>query len=323
MDSVDSAILNGFGRFGLHLLRYYLERLDKSNFKITHINDEKLQVEEMFKIIVNDKFVRIFDDFKINIKSNKISFSRGGLFSEIIFSNLPLDEFLNIPTEILLECSGMYTSIDRIPQNNLKRIYISATSTSADVTSIMGYNHMAINSSYKFISYGSCTVNAYVPMASVLDHEFKVLESDVSVIHNVPQYQLNKRPDIFERRSCTLSYMAPNLLSFLNKNNFHVNYTVVPITGCSRIDFRFKLKSDFQLANAISAIESITNHKYEQRYVFLDEDKGPSNSLLSKLSAELILSQSFKIGNNLYLSGYFDTENSVNRYYDLIDFNCG
>jgi glyceraldehyde 3-phosphate dehydrogenase len=56
MDSVDSAILNGFGRFGLHLLRYYLERLDKSNFKITHINDEKLQVEEMFKIIVNDKF---------------------------------------------------------------------------------------------------------------------------------------------------------------------------------------------------------------------------------------------------------------------------
>ena len=36
--------VNGFGRFGLHLLNYYLESEDKSKFEIKFINDEILDI---------------------------------------------------------------------------------------------------------------------------------------------------------------------------------------------------------------------------------------------------------------------------------------
>ena len=32
--------INGFGRVGLHLLKYWLDRNDESNFDIKYINDD-------------------------------------------------------------------------------------------------------------------------------------------------------------------------------------------------------------------------------------------------------------------------------------------
>ena len=36
--------INGFGRFGLHLLKYWLDRSSKSSFKIDYINDDYLDI---------------------------------------------------------------------------------------------------------------------------------------------------------------------------------------------------------------------------------------------------------------------------------------
>ena len=34
--------INGFGRFGLHLLKYWLDRASSSNFSIGYINDDTI-----------------------------------------------------------------------------------------------------------------------------------------------------------------------------------------------------------------------------------------------------------------------------------------
>ena len=52
-----SAGLNGFGRFGLHLLKYWLDRNNEANFTINYINDDSLSIFQSYEIIiqVNDK----------------------------------------------------------------------------------------------------------------------------------------------------------------------------------------------------------------------------------------------------------------------------
>lgn len=314
------AIQNGFGRFGLHMLAYYLDRAENSNFTLTHINDEKLPISKMIEIMKSDRYVRLFENYEIQIEDSTLTFIKGQSRVSIEFHNLPLNDFIEFGDGIFLECSGRYTEVQRFPASpNIEKVFISATSVSSDITAIVGFNEGAITKEHKFISYGSCTVNAFLPLASRIHSQFVVLEADVNVIHNIAEYQLASTPEIFERRSCTLSVMGPKLLDFINESNFNVNYTVVPVTGVSRIDFRFALKREFELGTVIEAIDGIRGGTGNNLYKFLEFDLGPSETLLSSYSAEFILEHSRRAGNNLYLSAYFDTENSVNRYYDLIN----
>lgn len=312
--------MNGFGRFGLHFLAYYLERAKESNFSLLRINDETLSLENMLDIIKNDDYVKITDTWHLEVEESIITFKNDFETHQIEFQNLTLAHFVANHQGILLECSGKYTNTAVFPDLSLlERIFISATSFNADSTILVGFNEESFHESQKFISYGSCTVNAYVPLAYSLDREFGVRNSDVNIIHNIPEYLLQRSPDIFERRNCTLSIMGPRLLNFLSDDNFNVNYTIVPITGVSRIDLRFELQKSFELNDIVKTIEKISNKNGLNLYRFLEVDNGPNNSLLSVHSAEFILSQSRKVGQTLYISGYFDTENSVNRYYDLIN----
>jgi glyceraldehyde 3-phosphate dehydrogenase len=314
------AIMNGFGRFGLHFLAYYLERAKESNVSLLKINDEDLGVEKMLDIIKNDHYVKITDIWQLEVDGSIFTFKNKFETHQIEFQNLSLSDFASNHEGVLLECSGKYTNIQIFPDLPLlERVFISATSLSADKTILVGFNEDSFRENQKFISYGSCTVNAYVPLAFCLNKEFGVSSSDVNVIHNIPEYLLQRSPDIFERRSCTLTIMGPRLLSFLTDDNFNVNYTIVPISGVSRIDLSFDLERPFELNEIVKTIEKITNKAGFQLYRFTEADNGPDDALLSVYSTEFILSQSRKVGQRLYLSGYFDTENSANRYFDLIN----
>jgi glyceraldehyde 3-phosphate dehydrogenase len=316
----DHAIMNGFGRFGLHFLAYYLERAKESNFSLLKVNDEHLRFEQMLDMIKSDHYVKITDNWDLEIDGSIIIFKNEFDIHRVEFQNQSLADFAANHEGILLECSGRFTNTEIFPDmSRLKRIFISATSLNADSTILVGFNEDAFNEKQKFVSYGSCTVNSFVPLASALNREFRVLNSDVNVIHNIPEYLLQRSPDIFERRSCTLSIMGPKLLDFLNDENFNVNYTIVPISGVSRIDFRFELEKSFELNEVVETIEKVSNKAGLKLYHFHEADNGPHDSLLSVYSTEFLLNQSRKVGQTLYLSGYFDTENSVNRYYDLIN----
>ena len=317
-------IMNGFGRFGLHMSNYYLDNHKSRTFDLIAINDEKLTISEMVNAIKNDRFVRITDLFSLRQEDHSVYFSHQQFEFKIEFYNLPIQNFVKLGKFQLLECSGRYTDVAKFPNApKLERIYISATSLSADRTVIVGLDRLPILNKEKFISYGSCTVNAFVPLANSLNLHFGVKNADVNVIHNLPEYQLKNSPEIFERRGCTLAFMGPKLLNFLNSNNFNVNYTIVPMSGVSRIDFRFELESKFEISDVIKVISMIKNYAGDYLYNTLEFDLGPNSALMSKYSAEIILEQSRKVDKHLYLSAYFDTENSVNRFYDLVNTESG
>lgn len=314
-----NSVLNGFGRFGNRFLNYYLKHFENRHFELKQINDENLSVEKMQDLFLTDSNLDYKQNWSVSVKNDVLKFI--GKLGEIhiLFSNLPVHS-LPEDFQFFFECSGKYTDITKFPKNFCyKKVFISATSYNSDQTLIYGYNEKDYKQSSKYLSYGSCTVNAFVPLANALN-EWKILESDVSVIHSVPEYILEKNKSILEKRNCTLTTMAPKLLQFLNNDNFLVDYTLAPFLGPSIINFRFKLQKKWELQEIFDTILQIKSNDNKKLYTVLGEDRGNHSALLSEYSAEIIKNNSRKVGENLYLGAYFDNENSVNRYFDLINY---
>jgi glyceraldehyde 3-phosphate dehydrogenase len=316
--------INGFGRFGVHFLKYWLERHEKCNFNIIFINDEILKPNDIIKILKKDKFCKFYK-VKFFLENNILSITlpKGmryeiKLFNKKIYS-LPLLKKL----DYLLECSGKFTekkSFKKLLVNKKIKILISATSWDCDQTIVYGFNHKSIKKTSRVISYGSCTVNAYVPLANYINKEFKIIDSDVNVIHNIQTYKLSDF-NTLNRKFCTLEKSGPNLLNFVNKNNFTVNYTVIPYDGVSMIDFRFRVNKKINLQEFLKVFKKgIRNGMLKDLYSMIKFDTGPEVNKFTT-SSSVFIENAVEIKNNsIYLHAYFDNENSVNRYYDLLNY---
>ena len=316
--------INGFGRFGLHLLKYWLDRNDQSHFNILYINDDYLDINKAYNLIINDKYVK-FNKYKIQVSDDYLMILEpNGTKHEILFTNCKQASipWLGKP-EIFFECSGKYTEAKNCSvflKNNTKTVLISATSWDAEKTLVYGYNHNEYNSDLKLISYGSCTVNAYLPFANWIDENYRIVDSDVNVIHNIQRYRLQDN-NTLNRKFCTLEESAKNLMKPLNDNNFLVNYTVIPYSGVSMIDFRFRVKELVDLDTFINDLNEAINHGVLKDLYGLDyKDIGPEVHNCSDYSTVFIKEGIKSLNDNFYLQGYFDNENSVNRFYDLADF---
>jgi len=321
--------MNGFGRFGLHLLSYYLEFIEESSFDLKYINDDVLDIHKVLEIIKNDPFVKIYNKFDIKIEGDYLVFNDTHKIqytkkqgNEIIWLGLP---------DIFLECSGQYSDANlarKFKVGNTKKVLISATSMNADQTLVYGYNHHEYTPAADVISYGSCTVNAFVALTSCLDDLYSVNSSDVNVIHNVPEYQLLngsiETPGLprvpIKRKACTLSKVAPNLLKCITKDNFNVNYTLIPYAGVSIIDYRYNLESDFKEQFWETLDYECTNGRLKGLYELQEKDMGPEAHQNSRYSSVIIKDNSSSRGNDVFLNAYFDNENSVNRFFDLINY---
>lgn len=318
-----TAGINGFGRFGLHLLKYWLDRQGTSNFKISYINDDFLSVQDAFNIINKDNYV-IFDKYKVSLSGNNLIFiALDGTKNVIEYTNAEKSQipWLGKP-DLFLECSGKNSvakDCELYVTGNTKLVVISATSYDAK-TLIYGFNHQDYGKDDKVISYGSCTVNAYVPIANYINKKYGITESDANFVHNIPNYKL-KNFNTLNRKFCTLEKSGPNLLGFINENNFTVNYTVVPYDGVSMLDFRFKLQKSISKEDLVRDLQhAFSKGELKGLYAFEEKDSGPEVHKFTTNSAVFIKDNTRLLNNNLYLHGYFDNENSVNRYFDLVNY---
>ena len=316
--------INGFGRFGLHLLKYWLDRNDETSYDVKFINDEILTINQAIYILNNDPAV-ILNKYRIKKIVNKIRFLKpGGESYEIEYSNTSKSQIPWIgKPDLFFECSGKNTikkDCLRYIKGKTKVVMISATSWDADKTFIYGFNNEKYEKKYKIISYGSCTVNAFVPLGEFMNKLYGIKDADVSVVHNIQKYRL-KDNNTLNRKFCTLEKSGPQLLRFLNNKNFKVNYTVVPYTGVSMIDFRFRLKKCPSLNQFIRSFEQgIYEGKLKGLYNIHEIDRGPEVHNCTPFSAVFIKENLKIVNDQIYIFGYFDNENSVNRYYDLANY---
>ena len=329
-----NAGMNGFGRFGLHMLKYWLDRRDEANFNIKYINDPFLTIDDALEIIKSDKAV-IFFQYKFKIEEDNLLISSPHALNnrKIIFTtqgNKELNEINWVcQPELVLECSGFHAEYSEEARetfitNKTKNLVISATAPGADKTLVYGFNHRDFNlDTDKVISYGSCTVNAFVPLAEWMNNTFGILDAEVYVVHNVPGYKLKMlKNQVLYRKECTLEVVAPKLLEFLPSNRFFVDYVVCPFTNVSGITLCFGLKKEINKETFLASFKESLNTGYLNGLYGLEKvDVGDSNRYTCTPFSAVFTEDNIKLrGNKIYLQGYFDTEASTNRYYELVDY---
>ena len=174
--------INGFGRFGLHLIKYWLDRSSEANFKIDFINDDYLTIDDAYKMIIQDKAV-VFNKYKVKKIGSIIRFiSADGKSHEVEYTNFSKDDIPWVgKPDYFLECSGKNTvkeDCQGFLTGNTKTVAISATSWDCDKVLVYGFNHKDYQAKDdKVISYGSCTVNAYLPIAQYMHNKYGILET--------------------------------------------------------------------------------------------------------------------------------------------------
>lgn len=312
-----STALNGIGRFGQHLLYAWLE--EPASLSIDYAYDAELDADAVCHLLhTHDRLD--FTPADPAVEGSRLLLTRAdGVRHAMDFFTGPA---LNVPwlgrPLLWLECSGRHTAASAAEQfcrGATRQVLVSATSPGADQTVVMGLNEADYSPQSRVVSYGSCTVNAFVPLADHLQQCFGVREADVHVIHNVPAYQLSlyQHP---VRRSCTLESMAPALLPWLSPDKFCVNYNLVPYTGPSLVDFRFRLCSEPTLAEVHEALYGPAS-PLGLRYGFPVEDGGVRDAQGRPYNAIFPRGRIKLAGDNLRLGGYFDNENSAVRYLEL------
>lgn len=308
------------GRFGLHLLKYWVDNYDNAQFDINYINDDYLDFESFQKVLRTDKHIRM-DELEFVDNQLIVHLPKGDHF--ITYTHESADHIPWFPeVDLFMECSGKLTENSKWDKmlKHVKYVIISATSWTADQILVYGFNHE--NHDSRIISYGSCTVNAYIPLAAEIDTLFGIKDSDVNIIHNVPTRNLGHF-DTLERKACTLEMVAPHLLPFITSSNFKVNYTLVPYDGVSIMDYRFRLKRKPHKAELYKALDRlIQTGQLKNLYRTVPVDNGPDEHKFSPYSAVIIRDSIVMKDDSLYLSAYFDNENSANRYFDLVNYLC-
>ena len=175
--------INGLGRIGRMVIRSLIENKNK-NIEIKHINNRSNS--EISSLLL--KYDSVHGKFKTDINykeknliinKNKISFSQKTELSKINWKKYGVD--------IVLECTGKFNSKEKCIQhikNGAKKVIVSAPCKNADKTIVYGVNHKSINKDDLIISASSCTTNCLVPLASVINKEFKIEKGFMTTIHS-------------------------------------------------------------------------------------------------------------------------------------------
>jgi glyceraldehyde 3-phosphate dehydrogenase len=87
------------------------------------------------------------------------------------------------------------------------------------------------------------------------------------------------------------------------------------------IDFRFRVNESVDLGTFIQDLDEAINYGELKNLYGLDyKDIGPEVHNCTDYSTVFIKEAIKSLNDNFYLQGYFDNENSVNRFYDLANF---
>ena len=174
--------INGFGRIGRLAFR---QMFGAEGYEVVAIND--LTSPKMLAHLLKydsaqgryekaDTVVAGEDSITVDGKTIKI-------YAEKNAANLPWGE---IGVDVVLECTGFYTSKDKAQAHidaGAKKVVISAPAGNDLPTIVYGVNEKVLSPEDKIISAASCTTNCLAPMAKALNDYAPIQSGIMTTVH--------------------------------------------------------------------------------------------------------------------------------------------
>ena len=271
--------INGFGRIGRMVLRASLKRDD---IKVVAIND-LLDVDHLAYLL---KYDSVHGVCQANVSAQDGNLLIDGEIVKISSKRNP-DEigWDKLNTDIVLECTGLFTSIDKANLHVIggaKKVVISAPSSDAPMF-VMGVNHHDVNSDQRIVSNASCTTNCLAPVVKVLNDKFGVAEALMTTVHATTATQFTvdgpSKKDYRGGRSSLINIMPastgaakavtkviPSLEGKITGMAFRV-----PTANVSVVDLTVKLNSRTSYESVMKALKESSQNELKDILGFTDE----------------------------------------------------
>ena len=174
--------INGFGRIGRLAFR---QMFGAEGYEVVAINDltSPAMLAHLLKYdsaqgryALADKVTAGEDSITVDGKTIKI-------YAEKNAADLPWGE---IGVDVVLECTGFYTSKDKAQAHidaGAKKVVISAPAGKDLKTIVYSVNEKTLDSSDKIISAASCTTNCLAPMADTLNKYAPIQSGIMTTVH--------------------------------------------------------------------------------------------------------------------------------------------
>ncbi len=174
--------INGFGRIGRLAFR---QMFGAEGYEVVAINDltsPKMLAHLLKYDTSQGRYVEVGHENEVTADDEAGTITVKGktikIYKEPDANNCPWGE---IGVDVVLECSGFYTSKDKAQAHinaGAKKVVISAPAGNDLPTIVYNVNHKTLTKDDKIISAASCTTNCLAPMAKALN-DFAPIESGI------------------------------------------------------------------------------------------------------------------------------------------------
>ncbi|MEO8163558.1 MAG: type I glyceraldehyde-3-phosphate dehydrogenase, partial [Ilumatobacteraceae bacterium] len=174
--------INGFGRIGRNFFR--AARAGNADIEIVAVNDLG-SLTTMAHLLKYDSVLGILPG---EITATDSGISVDGKILKVLQVRDPKDlPWRTLEVDLVIESTGFFTERDKAAlhlEAGASVVIVSAPSSGADATFVVGVNHLEFDSSkHKVISNASCTTNCFVPMVKVLDDAFGITNGMMTTVH--------------------------------------------------------------------------------------------------------------------------------------------
>ena len=324
--------INGFGRIGRMVIRSIIESKNRK-IEIKHINN-RANSETSALLLKHDSIHGKFnaniayDEKNLIINKQKISFSQETVLNKINWKKYGVD--------IVIECTGKYNSKEKSIlhiKNGARKVIVSAPCKNADKTIVYGVNHKSINKNDIIISAASCTTNCLVPVAFIINKEFKIEKGFMTTIHSYTTDQRlldNSHKDPRRARSAgqsivptstgaskTLEEIIPEL-----KGKIEGLAMRVPTPNVSLVDLVFNSQNKLSVEKINDSFIKASNKELKNILDTTNEKLVSVDFNHNSNSAIVDLSLTNVVGNNMgKVSAWYDNEwGFASRVNDLVEY---
>lgn len=181
--------INGFGRIGRNAARIILTN---NMLELAAINSGSDKSSHEY-LLAHDSVYGPFNKTLTGVS----------IFQEKNPSDIPWDTI-----DVVLECTGKFTTADDASKHNANKVIISAPARDATPTFVMGVNHTQY-AGQSVISNSSCTTNCVSTVIKVLDDSFGVVRGSMTTVHSATDSQNlldnSQKKGIRDRRSALVN----------------------------------------------------------------------------------------------------------------------
>lgn len=315
--------INGFGRIGR---TFFKQALDDEAVSITAIND----IGDVANLVYLLRYDSAYGRYDREVSCEKsesgpdhliIDGERYPVLNEKDPKNLPWKDY---EIDVVVESTGIFDEKEKAAwhlEAGAKRVVISANAEGDVPHKIVGANEIQ-GVEDKITSDGSCTTNAIVPLAALMEEHVGVEKGFLSTVHGytASQNTVDGPSSKWERgraaaqnivlTTTSAAKAAPKALPFLSDDNFDGYAIRVPVLVGSVAEFFFLTKQDTTAEELNNIFREASKEKRWEKTLSVTEEKIVSSDIIGEKYGAIVALQETKVlgGNFAKVVAWYDNE---------------